>query len=405
MAVEFQYQAKNKNGDSISGTLEAESKSVVVSQLRNKGYYITKIKKKRKSSDIDLGDLFKKYKKVKLKDLAIFSQQFAAMIDAGISLVDALNILVKQTDHSRLKKVILKVRDDVETGISLADAMAKHPAVFPQFYIQLVRAGESGGVLDKILNKLAAHYERQDELNSMVSSALYYPVVILAVTVIVVIFLVTQVVPQFVSMFKGMGAELPLPTRLLLGISSIMQSYWWALLLAFVILLFALSRFYKTPTGKAKADSLFLKIPIIGPMMTKVYISRFASTLAILIDSGVDLLTALAIVEGVVGNRVYGEVLTRARAKVREGNNLSDLLSESKYFPTMVVQMINVGEETGSLGQMLNKISGFYDRRVEASVDGAVSLIEPVMIVFLAVIVGFVAISIVTPMFDMFQQF
>jgi len=403
MALEYVYKAKSKDGDVISGTIEAENKSVIARQLRDKGYYITEISEKRKA--LDVGEFLKMHKKVRLKDLAIFSQQFAAMIDAGISLVDALNILVDQTEHRRLREVILKVRDDVETGISLADAMAKHPAVFPRLYIQLVKAGESGGVLDSILNKMADHYDRQDELNSMVRSALYYPAVILTVGIVVVIFLVTQVVPQFVTMFRDFGSELPLPTRLLLGISTFMQSYWWALLLALVIGLFIIGRFRTTAAGKEKTDSWILKMPVIGPMMKKVYISRFSSTLAILVESGVDLLTALAIVEDVVGNKVYGEILTKARVRVREGSNLSDPLQESGEFPAMVVQMLSVGEETGSIGTMLNKVAAFYDRQVEASVDGAISLIEPIMIVLLAVMVGFVAISIVTPMFDMFQQF
>ncbi|SIQ12833.1 type II secretion system F family protein [Halanaerobium kushneri] len=403
MAIEFQYTAKNKEGDVVEGTIEAENKSVIARQLREKGYYITEISEKRKA--IDVGEFIKKHLKVKIKDLSVFSQQFAAMIDAGISLVDALNILVDQTEHQRLRDVIRQVRDDVETGISLADAMAKHPAVFPQLYIQLVKAGESGGVLDTILNKLAAHYDRQDELNSMVRSALYYPAVILAVGIVVVIFLVTQVVPQFVDMFRDFGSELPLPTRMLLGISTFLQNYWWALLLAFIIMLFILARFRNTPAGKEKTDRWILKIPVVGSMLRKVYISRFSSTLAILVDSGVDLLTALAIVEDVVGNKVYGEVLTAARVRVREGSNLSEPLEDSGEFPAMVVQMLSVGEETGSIGTMLNKISTFYDRQVEASVDGAISLIEPIMIVLLAVMVGFVAVSIVTPMFDMYQQF
>jgi len=403
MALEYVYKAKSKDGDVISGTIEAENKSVIARQLRDKGYYITEISEKRKA--LDVGEFLKMHKKVRLKDLAIFSQQFAAMIDAGISLVDALNILVDQTEHRRLREVILKVRDDVETGNSLADAMAKHPAVFPRLYIQLVKAGESGGVLDSILNKMADHYDRQDELNSMVRSALYYPAVILTVGIVVVIFLVTQVVPQFVTMFRDFGSELPLPTRMLLGISTFMQSYWWALLLALVIGLFIIGRFRTTAAGKEKTDSWILKMPVIGPMMKKVYISRFSSTLAILVESGVDLLTALAIVEDVVGNKVYGEILTKARVRVREGSNLSDPLQESGEFPAMVVQMLSVGEETGSIGTMLNKVAAFYDRQVEASVDGAISLIEPIMIVLLAVMVGFVAISIVTPMFDMFQQF
>ncbi|MFW6273902.1 MAG: type II secretion system F family protein [Halanaerobium sp.] len=403
MATEFVYEAKNKSGDKVKGSIEAENKSVIARQLRDKGYYITEISEKR--SSIDIGEFLKMHKKVKLKDLSIFSQQFSAMINAGISLVDALNILQDQTNHKHLQNVLTTVRDDVETGISLGDAVAKHPESFPELYIQLIKAGESGGVLDTILEKLAKHYDRQDELNSMVKSALYYPAVILLVGIAVVIFLVTRVVPQFVGMFSDLGADLPLPTRMLLGVSAFMQSYWWTLLLAVLILIFALGRYRKTPAGRAKTDSWILKMPVIGDMMQKVYISRFSSTLAILIESGVDLLTSLTIVEDVVGNRVYTEILREARVKVREGSNLSDPLEESGEFPPMVVHMLRVGEETGAIGDMLDKVSRFYDRQTEAAVEGAISLIEPIMIVVLALMVAFVAISIVTPMFDMFQQF
>lgn len=403
MAPQFEYVAKNKKGETIKGNIEADNKSTIASQLREQGYYITDIKKKRES--IDLNEFFKLEKKVNLKDLAIFSQQFSAMINAGISLVDALNILSKQTGHSKLKRVINGIEDDVETGLSLADSLARYPEVFPELYTQLVRAGETGGVLDRILDQLKDHYDRQDELNSMVRSALYYPIAIFIVGIVVVIFLLLKVVPQFVSMFEDFGAELPLPTRILLGTSSFMQQYWWMLLLGLFFIIFLFLRYRKTPAGKERTDSWILKIPIIGGMMRKVYISRFSSTLAILLDSGVDLLSSLSIVEDVVGNKVYADVLTEARVKVREGSDLSTPLSESGQYPPMVVHMLSVGEETGAVGDMLNKISDFYDRQVEASVDGAISLIEPIMIVFLAVIVGFVAISIVTPMFDMFQYF
>jgi len=403
MTRQFEYTAKNKVGETVKGDIEAEDKSTIASQLRSQGYYVTEIKEKKASRD--LAKMLNLKKKVKLKDLAIFSQQFAAMIDAGISLVDALDILAKQTEHSHLKEVIRAVQEDVETGISLADAFAKHPKVFPELYIQLVRAGESGGVLDTILNKLADHFDRQDELNSMVKSAMYYPLVILLVGIAVVIFLVLQVVPQFVSMFADFGTDLPLPTRMLLGLSTFMQAYWWALLLGVLLVIFIISRYSKTPKGKERIDRIILKLPVVGPMMRKVYVSRFSSTLAILLDSGVDLLSSLTIVEDVVGNKVFSDILTDARVRVREGSTLSDPLKESGEYPPMLVHMLSVGEETGAVGDMLNKVSRFYDRQVEAAVDGAISLIEPVMIVLLAVMVGFVAISIVTPMFDMFQQF
>jgi type IV pilus assembly protein PilC len=403
MATQFEYTAKNKNGETVKGEIEADDKSTIASQLRSKGYYVTEIKEKKAARDVK--EIFDIQKKVRLKDLAIFSQQFAAMIDAGISLVDSLNILAKQTEHSHLKKVITKVQEDVETGISLADAFAKHKKVFPELYIQLVKAGESGGVLDTILNKLADHFDRQDELNSMVKAAMYYPIAILLVGIAVVVFLVLQVVPQFVGMFADFGTELPLPTRMLLGLSAFMQAYWWMILLGAILASFLFLRYRKTPKGKERLDRLMLKLPVLGPMMRKVYVSRFSSTLAILLDSGVDLLSSLKIVEDVVGNKVFSDILTDARVRVREGSTLSEPLKESGEYPPMLVQMLSVGEETGAVGDMLNKVSKFYDRQVEAAVDGAISLIEPIMIVLLAVMVGFVAISIVTPMFDMFQQF
>jgi len=225
------------------------------------------------------------------------------------------------------------------------------------------------------------------------------------VGIAVVIFLVLQVVPQFVGMFADFGTELPLPTRMLLGLSTFMQAYWWMLLLGGVIVIFLFSRYRKTPKGKERLDRLILKLPVLGPMMRKVYVSRFSSTLAILLDSGVDLLSSLTIVEDVVGNKVFSDILTDARVRVREGSTLSEPLQESGEYPPMLVHMLSVGEETGAVGDMLNKVSKFYDRQVEAAVDGAISLIEPIMIVLLAVMVGFVAISIVTPMFDMFQNF
>ncbi|MFW5980036.1 MAG: type II secretion system F family protein, partial [Halanaerobiales bacterium] len=401
MAVEFKYKARKHDGQKLTGTIEAENSEQVVKQLKNRGYYITSLEKKKKN--LDLSQYFKFNKRVKISDLAVFSQQFAVMINAGVSLVESLEIMQKQIDHPRLAEVVKSVQEDVETGSSLAEALGNYPDVFPRLYRQLIRAGETGGVLDEVLNRLAEHYERQDELINKVKSALYYPLVVLLVAMAVVIFLVVNVVPTFVSMFSGLGAQLPLPTRMLLGTSTFIQNYWWLILSFILLLAYALYRFYKTSRGKYKLDSLLLKIPVIGNMFKKIYLARFSSTLAILLDSGVDLLSSLAIVEDVVGNSVYANNIVNSRIRVREGENLSETLEDKKTFPEMMVQMINVGEESGSLGEMLNKISEFYDREVRSAVDGTVSLIEPVLIVFLAVVIGFVAISIVTPMFDMFE--
>lgn len=403
MAPVFEYEAKNREGEKINGVLEVEDASLAAKQLREKGYFITSLNQKTKKKDA--GGYFSFSKRVKISDLAIFSQQFAAMIDAGISLVDALEILRGQIDHPRLKEVIIGIQEDVETGSGLSEAMLKYPDVFPDLYCQMIRAGETGGILDKVLNQLAEHYERQDKINGKIKSALYYPATILLVAIVVIIFLITNVVPQFVSIFSSIGGALPLPTRILLSVSDFLQHYWWAIIMGITAIILILYNYKKTPRGEYWFDRLILKVPVIGKMMKKIFLSRLTNTLAILLDSGVDLLSALTVVENVIGNQVFARILTEARVQVREGVTLSQPLSETKVFPSMVVQMIKVGEEAGSLEQMLKKISDFYEREVEASVEGTISLIEPVMIVCLAIVVGFIVISIVMPMFDMFQYF
>ena len=403
MAPFFQYEARNKAGEKITGKLEADNSTQLAKQLKNQDYYVTSITEKRK--EIDIGKSLKLSKKVKLKDIAIFSQQFSAMIDAGMNLVASLSIMEEQIEHSRLKEVIANLQEDVEAGSSLFDSMKKYPDVFPNLFCQMVRTGESAGVLDRVLTQLAIHYEKQAEINGKIKAALYYPATIVAVAIVVVIFLLTSVVPTFTSMFASNGALLPLPTRILLGISGFMQNYWWLILLTLVFIIILFSRLKKTPKGEFLFDQFTLKIPVFGKMMQKVYISRFANTLAILLASGVDLLSSIKIVEDVINNRIYGEALTEARGQVREGAVFSKPLEESEIFPSIVVQMVRVGEEAGSLENMLKKIASFYDREVESSIEGSVSLIEPIIIVLLAVVVGFIVISIVLPMFDMLQQF
>ena len=402
MAPEFKYEAKNKKGDKTEGVTEAEDSSQVVRKLKNQGYYITSLKEKKSSKD--LSEIFNLQKKVKLSDLTMFTQQFSVMIDAGVSLVESLQIMRKQLEHPRLKEVITTIQEDVETGSSLSEAMDEHSDVFPRLYRQLIKAGETGGVLDTVLNQLTEHYRRQDELMNTIKSSLYYPLTILVVAVAVVMFLVVKVVPTFVSMFADLGAQLPLPTRMLLATSSFLNNFWWAILLIFLIGGYLFYRASQTSAGKYKLDQLLLNIPVIGSAARQIYIARFSSTLAILLDSGVDLLSSLAIVENVVGNSVYAEAIVEARINVREGSSLSETLADKDIFPDMIVQMINVGEESGSIGDMLYNISDFYQRKVQSAIDGVVSLIEPILIVGLAVVIGFVAISIVTPMFDMFQQ-
>lgn len=403
MPSKYKYVARSKQGEKITGTLEAGDSSVVAKTLKEQGYYIISINEDVQKKDIR--EYIKIPSRVTFKDLSVFSQQFASMIEAGISLVNALEIMEEQTDHSRLKEGLSQVREDVETGRSLGEAMAKHSKVFPDLYIQLIKAGEEGGVIGQVLNDLAAHYEKQDKLVGMIKSTLYYPITIVFVAVTVVVFLMAVVVPTFVAMFSGLGAQLPLPTRVLIGISSFMRVYWWLIFLGFLISVFLIIRFLRTTAGKVVFDRLLLRIPIIGKLLKKIYLSRFSSTLAMLLESGVDLLTSLKMVEDVIGNRVYANFITKVRSEVREGIVLSRPLEESKLFPPMVVQMINVGEETGSIEKMLDKISSFYDNEVENSVESVISMIEPIIIISLAGIVGFIVLSIILPMFEMLQHF
>lgn len=403
MAPIYEYEAMSRGGERVAGRIEADRSNIAAKQLKESGYYVTSIKEVQEKKD--LGSVLKASGRVKTKDLTIFSHQFAAMIDAGISLVDAFNILYEEAEHPKLKEVIREIQEDIETGSSLSDAMSRHPKVFPELYCQLVRAGETGGVLNTVLNQLAAHYDKQEEINGKVKSALYYPITILVIAVFVVIFLVVKIVPTFVGMFNSFGAALPLPTRILLGASDFLQTYWWALLLGIGGLLAIFYSYRQTPSGELQLDKLILKIPVIGNMMQKVILSRFSSTLAILLGSGVDLISSLNIVEDVVGNKVYANALVEARGQVREGVSFSRPLANMPIFPSILVQMVKIGEESGNLVMMLNKVSNFYDREVGNAVEASISLIEPLMIVFLAGVVGFIVISIVLPMFEMFQQF
>lgn len=402
MAPTFEFEARNKSGKKINGTREADNSRDVARNLKDKGYYVLDVSEKKQKKE--LSDYISWGRGVKMKELAIFSQQFAAIINAGISLVDALNILSSQMDNHYFREVLDEIQKDVETGSSLAEAVSRHPDVFPDLYVQLLRAGETGGVLDQVLNNLAEHYEKQEKLRNMIKSALYYPLTIGLVAIVVVVFLISFVVPTFVSMFADLGAQLPLPTRILIGLSNFIKSFWWLILLGISGGVFALVKYHQKPEGKLMMDRLILKIPVIGKMMRKVYISRFASTLAMMLDSGVDLLSSLSLVEDVVGNKVLSQIIVDSRIQVREGVSISEPLKKSNFFPPMVVQMLEVGEETGDVDRMLKKISDFYDDEVENSIDGVVSLIEPVMIVFLAFVVGSIVISIVMPMFDMFQH-
>lgn len=403
MAATYAYTGKDRKGKMLKGTMNAGSKQEVAQRLREQGYYVVSIAEKKEKQEIKLE--FFQPKRVKLGDLVVFCRQMATMFESGLSLVETLEILADQTDNKVLKDVTRQVLQDVEVGKTLFAAMSAHPKVFPKLFRQMIKAGEAGGVLETVLNRMADHYEKELALNQKIKSALMYPMVIVFVAIGVVIFLMTAVIPNFVSMFAGFGRDLPLPTQIIISVSSWMQSFWWVIMGGLAALIMAFKWYYNQPQGRFQVDSFLLRMPVFGPMLRKVTISQFSRTMSTLTSSGVPLLDALRIVEEVVGNQVIAKSLNDARSKLGEGVPLSRPLIASKNFPKMVTQMIHIGEETGALDTMLSKIADFYDQEVDSAVQGMVSLIEPVLIVVIAVVVGFIVISIMLPMFDMIAAF
>lgn len=398
MAATFTYRVRDRQGKIIVGSLEGDSEITVANKLRQMEYIVLGIKEKAEVPSP--GEVLMRFKRIKLKDLTVFSRQFATMINAGLSLTKCLNILSVQTENSALAKVIAEVQHDVEAGQALSDALAKHPGIFPPLFINMIRAGETGGVLDEVLLRIAEHYEKETTLKGRIKSAMAYPSAMFGFSMLILFAMITFVVPIFVRMFEGLGGELPLPTRILLAASGFMQSFWYIGLLITIALVYAFRWFGRTETGRLQIDRIKLHLPIIGLLIRKISIARFARTLGTLVSSGVPILQALDIVAETSGNAVVATSVMRTRSSIKEGETIARPLEESTVFPPMVVQMIAVGEETGALDSMLNKIADFYDSEVSATVDALTSLIEPLMIVVMGTLIGGIIISLYMPMFQ-----
>ena len=395
----FQYSAMDASGRTIGGRLEAESLDAVRSKLSDLRYHVLNIRESRERSS--LLEKLNSMQKVKLRELVVFSRQFATMIDAGLSVVKCLDILQQQCKDPKLRDVIGQVKHDVGSGASLTDAMSRHPRVFSSLYVNMIRSAEAGGILDLVLDRLAAFLEKEQEVRSKVKSAMMYPAVVLCFAVLMLIALLMFVLPRFKEIFDSMQLELPLTTYVLLNFSGFARSYWYLWLIGFVALIVGYKLFAATARGAYQIDRLKLHIPIMGDLMLKTAVSRFARTFGTLISSGVPVLRALEIVVDTSGNLVVSDAIGQAKASVKEGEKISTPLFATKLFPLMVTQMIAVGEETGRLDQMLSKVSDFYDEEVDATLKGLTSLIEPLMIVGLGGIVGFVAVSVITPIYQL----
>jgi type IV pilus assembly protein PilC len=393
----YKWEGKAAKGVIKKGEMEAPSEAAIRTQLRQQNITPTKISLKGKEFKISLP--FKK--KVKQRSIAIFTRQLATMIDAGLPLVQSLEILASQQDHKVFQNIIREIREDVEGGSTFAGALKKHPATFNELYTNLVVAGEEGGILDTILTRLANYIEKAEALKKKVKSALVYPATIMGVAVIVVMILMIFVIPVFESMFKSAGQNLPLPTLITLTISKLVQKYIVIIIPGFILSFYLIKKYYQTEKGKTVMDTLLLKLPVFGSLFQKIAVARFSRTLGTLVSSGVPILDGLNIVSKASGNKRIEIAILNARASIREGETISEPLGRSGLFPPMVIQMISVGESTGALDSMLSKIADFYEDEVDVAVGNLTSLLEPLLMVFLGVVIGGVVISMYLPIFQM----
>jgi type IV pilus assembly protein PilC len=393
----FTWEGKTRQGSVQKGEIAANTKEDVLALLRKQNIQPINVVAKPKEIKLSFGA-----PKVKDKDVVIFTRQLATMIDAGLPLVQCLDILGNQTENKTLAKTVNQVRSDVESGATFADALKKHPKIFDNLYCNMVAAGEAGGILDTILGRLAAFMEKFARIKGQIKSAMIYPSVILFVAISVVALLMVIVVPMLANIFVEAKMQLPFPTRVVMAISNFLKS-WGGLVLLFVIIGFfvGLKQFRKTENGQRTTDAIALKIPVAGSLIQRVAVAKFTRTLGTLLTSGVPILEGLLIVSRTAGNKVVEEAILATRQSVSEGKTLADPLGRAKVFPTMVVSMISVGEATGALDNMLNKIADFYDDEVDSAVAALTSMLEPMLMIFLGVVVGFVIIAMYMPIFQM----
>ncbi len=394
----YLWEGTTRKNEERKGELEAPDESAVRVILRRQGVRPTNIKKKPKDL---LEDIPFFQEKVKEKDVVIFARQFATMINAGLPIIQCLELLSAEEPNKTFKKIIITVKDDIEGGVSLSDALKKHPEVFDELFINLVAAGEAGGILDVILNRLSAYMEKAMKLKARVKGAMTYPAATLVIAMAVTVLLLYKVVPVFEDMFSGFGSALPGPTQVLVNMSRFVQNNILYMIIGVVIAVIAYKRYYKTERGRLQIDTLVLKAPVFGILLKKVAVAKFSRTLSTMMSSGVPILDGLEIVSKTAGNKVVENALMETRKSISEGKTIAEPLSESRIFPSMVVSMISVGENTGALDAMLGKIADFYDDEVDAAVDAMTALLEPFMLVFLGGVVGGMLIALYLPIFSM----
>ncbi len=395
----FEWKGRGRDGQDASGSIVADSKDAAIAALRRQQVIVTGVKEKGKEIALpSFGG------GVPQGLIAIFTRQFSVMIDAGLPLVQCLEILGSQQENKVFQRALLQIRQDVESGSSLADGMRKHPKVFTDLYTNMVAAGEAGGILDTILQRLAAYIEKAVKLNGQVKSAMIYPTSVISIAVIVIAVILWKVIPVFAALFSGLGAQLPGPTVFVMNLSNFMVDYWWLIIIVGVGSYTFLGQYHKTYKGRRVLDGLLLKGPVIGILLRKISVARFCRTLATLTASGVPILDGLEITAKTSGNAIVEDAIMATRKSVEEGKTISEPLGDTEVFPSMVVQMIAVGEQTGALDAMLSKIADFYEDEVDAAVDGLMKMLEPLLIAFLGVAIGGIVIAMYMPMFALIGQ-
>jgi len=405
----FAYAGRTRGGETVSGERVADTMDAAVAALRREQIVVTRINPARPKEDVSAkkekaAKPGKIGKKVSPKNLAVFTRQFSVMIDAGLPLVQCLDILGSQEEDKNFAAVILQTRSDVEAGASLADAMRKHPKSFDPLFTNMIAAGEAGGILDTILKRLATYIEKAVKLTSQVKSAMVYPIAVVVIAGVVVGVILWKVIPTFASLFSGLGAELPLPTRVVIALSNNLVRYFPFVVVIAGAAAYGFRQYYSSENGKRVVDRMVLRLPVLGSIMRKIAVARFCRTLATLISSGVPILDGLEITAKTSGNAIVEDAIMLTRKSIERGETVSAPLKETGVFPSMVVQMIGVGEATGALDTMLAKIADFYEDEVDTAVAGLLTLLEPIMIAFLGVIVGGIVIAMYLPIFDLISK-
>ena len=398
----YSYTAKPSAGAQTRGKIQGDSKAAVAAELRRRGLTVLSVEEQKGLPD--LSEFIEGFTRIKLHDKVIFSRQFATMIKAGLALLRALYILEAQTENPRFRKILSEVRQDVEAGAPLSDAIERHPVAFDRLYVSMVRAGEVGGVLDVTLERLATQLEKDDSLRRSVKSAMTYPIMIGVFAILVLFALIIFVIPIFGAMYNDLGGQLPLLTRIMVALSDFLRSFWFVVFPALFLAIYGLKRLKATKTGRETWDKTKLRLPMkLGPIVQKIAVARFSRTLATLVSSGVPILQAIEITGRTSGNTVIEHAMEGVKENIKSGDSIARPLEKVSVFPPMVTQMIAIGEETGALDTMLHKIADFYEDEVDSAIKSLTSILEPIMMIFIGGIVGLVVISMYLPIFNLFQ--